>query len=350
MSKLPAPSSFTAEVLLISNHYNAILLGQTGNYLEFGFDIKNNNGQSQVDNIQYTALITRNANQYTVMGSCAYGKTVSINLDQYLTQEGTTTVTLEIRGQSTNVSATTMITYEVVNLNIINDYDVSSIYKLEDGDPVVLTYKVSGSSNVKYVEWYIDGEYDSVDILTGGTSEALTKTKYFSIQNFTGGVHNVQFRAYVDINGDKFYTNTLYREFIVVDSTIDNVVMSIESVIPSNYGIISDPKLYGAVQYEPYTFYYGVYNKANLEYVSVEIYIDDDLMQTVNAPNEKELSYTFISQTSGDHVIKLISNGVSKTINMSIAPTTMNIYEVTDNLELSLSAVGKTNNDIDKNN
>lgn len=347
-SSLPAPVSNTAEILMISNHYNAILLGSTGNYLEFGFSIKNSAGQDQVDNIDYNIVITKNANVYNINGSCIYGKTAKINLDEYLINEGTTSVTLTIKGQSTHAEISTMITYDVVNLSLKNDFDVSTIYDLEAGDSVIINYSIFGSSNIKYVEWYVDGIYYGLDTLTGGTVEALAVTKYFSIKDYVSGVHNIQFRAYVDINGEKFYTDTLYREFIVVDKNINDVVISFETEVPKSYGIVDEPKIYNASQYEPCTFYYGVYNKKNLESVSVDIYIDNELKQTVNASNGRELGYTFVSEKSGVRVVKMVSGSYEKTFEVLVSKTDMNINEVLDNLELSLDARGRSNSDANK--
>ena len=346
ISKLAAPSGYAAEIHLLSNHYNAVLLGKTGNYIEFGYDIKNSSGQGHVDNITYEINMIRNANTYVINGSCVYGKTVKVNIDEYLNQEGSLNVTITIKGQSTGVIATTMVTYDVVSLSLANDYDVSSTFNI--GEAVVINYNIFGSSNIKYVEWYVDGKEFGLDTLTGGTVEALSVTKYISTESYVSGVHNIQFRAYVDINGEKFYTDTLYREFIIVDDNIDDIVVSFETVIPSSYGFVNKPNIYNAVQYEPCTFSYGVYNKSNLESVPVNIYINNVLKQTVNAGNHNELTYTFVPDKSGVVNIKLESGSYIKEFNANVNVTDMNINEISNNLELSLDAIGRSNADNNK--
>ena len=150
LGELEAPSSYRAEILLTTPYYNAILLGTSGNKLEFGFDIKNDIGQSHVDNINYSVVFTRNANKYTVNGSCTYGKTVSLDIDEYLSQEGTVSITITISGQSVDATISTMVTYDVINLKLENNYDVSSYYK--DSDALTITYNLFGSSNIKYMD------------------------------------------------------------------------------------------------------------------------------------------------------------------------------------------------------
>ena len=111
LGELEAPSSYRAEILLTTPYYNAILLGTSGNKLEFGYDIKNDMDQSHVDNINYNIVFTRNANKYTINGSCTYGKTVSLTIDEYLAQEGTTSITITITGQTTSATKTSTSMY-----------------------------------------------------------------------------------------------------------------------------------------------------------------------------------------------------------------------------------------------
>lgn len=290
-------------------------------------------------------MFTRNANKYTVNGSCTYGKTVSLDIDEYLSQEGTVSITITISGQSVDATISTMVTYDVINLKLENNYDVSNYYK--DSDALTITYNLFGSSNIKYMDWYIDGEFFETDTLTGGTVEALTITKYFTLSNYLPGLHNIQFRAFVIINGEKFYTNTFYREFVIIGD-ITNVNIMFETEIPTRIGIVSEPKLYNIRQYEPCTFNFGVYNVYNLESVPVEIYVDDVLLQTVNASNNTELSYTFTPTTEGVKTIKLVSGQYYRTLDVEVSKTSMNISELKDNLMLNLSAIGRSNSDANK--
>lgn len=162
----------------------------------------------------------------------------------------------------------------------------------------------------------------------------------------THGVHNIQFRAYVVVNGEKFYTDTIYKEFIVVRDHEDMTPMvSIEMVIPKYYDIAKIAKLYGVVQYELYSINYGVYNPKNLEYVPVNIYIDDVLLSTVNAPNGRELTLSFSANESGDKVLRFNINDYNKDVITEVSSTVMDLQEISSNLTLSLSAQGRTNND-----
>lgn len=341
-----APSAYKAKVKLDS-YYNAVLINSKENYLTFEYEITNND-EVFVDNIRYTVTITKNGNVSTINGTGIYGRAISINLDEFLTVEGTTEVSILITGQTTNVVATALVTYEVVNLSFTSDYDVSKVYDLTATtvDPLVINYSIFGTSNLKYIEWYIDGEYVETDTIQGGTAAPVVDNKRISVIELSHGVHNIQFRAYVVVNGENFYTDTLYKEFMVVlDKTDVNPMIAIETTIPKEYGITSSVKLYDVVQYELYSISYGVYNPKNLESIPVSIYVDNVLSTVVNAPNNRELIYSFTSSVSGSVMIAFKAGEYEKSIEANVSETIMNLQEISSNLSLSLSASGRTNQD-----
>ena len=341
-----APSSYKAKVK-VDTHYHAVLINSKENILTFDYEITNND-EEFVDNIRYTVTVTKNGKSSSVNGTGIYGRPVSINMDEYFTVEGTTEVNILITGQTTNAVATTVVTYEVVNLEFTSDFDVSKVYDLTSDtiDPLVVNYSIFGSSNIKYIEWYIDGEYFNTDTIPGGTAEAIVDNKSISVVGISHGVHNIQFRAYVVVNGENFYTDTLYREFIVVsDNKNMSPMVSIETTVPKEYGIVDNAMMYDVVQYELYSFNYGVYNPRNLEYIPVDVYLNDVHLSTVNAPNNKELTYSFTANSSGNQTLKFKIGDYEKNIETVIDETIMDIQEISSNLSLSLSALGRTNQD-----
>ena len=341
-----APSSYKAKVK-VDSYYKAVLINSKENILTFDYEITNND-EIFVDNIRYVITITKNGKSSTLNGTGIYGKPVSINLDEFFILEGTTEVSILITGQTTNATATALVTYEVVNLYFESDYDVSKVYDLtgENIDPLVINYSIFGSSNLKYIDWYIDGEYLETDTIQGGTAEAIIDNKRLSVVEMSHGVHNIQFMAYVVVNGEKFYTDTIYKEFMVVkDNNNMAPMVAVEMVIPKEYEITNSAKLYGVIQYELYSINYGVYNPKNLEYVPVNIYLDDVLLSVVNAPNNKELTFSFTANESGDKILRFNIDKYNKGIIADVKSTVMDLQEISSNLTLSLSAQGRTNQD-----
>ena len=164
------------------------------------------------------------------------------------------------------------------------------------------------------------------------------------------GVHNVQFRAYVTINGENFYTDTLYKEFIVnTPSDNKHPLVAIETTIPKSIGIIKNIEIYDVIQYEMYNINYGVYNPRHLEYIPIEIYFDDNLLSIVNAPNNKELLCSIAPSIYGNKKLCFKIGEYVKNIPLHVSQTSMNLQENNNNLLLSLSALGRTNEDLNRN-
>ena len=147
-----APSSYKAKVIVDTN-YNAVLINSKDNVLTFNYEITNND-EVFVDNIRYTITITKNGKSSVLNGTGIYGKSIEINFDEYLTTEGTTEVNILITGQTTGAIATTVVTYDVINLVFSSDYNVSNVYDLNSDiiDPLVIKYSIFGSSNIKYID------------------------------------------------------------------------------------------------------------------------------------------------------------------------------------------------------
>lgn len=348
LCSFPAASDYVVKILLESNQYNAIPLGQLGNTLKFSCKVLNEGGVEYIDNINYTIKITRNANSSEIKGVVTSGRTITVDLDPYLQQEGVTSIVIQAVGQGTMAKGSSAITYDVVNLELVSDLDISKVYDLnaEVVPELVIQYSIVGSSNTKHIEWYIDGEFYADDEVIGGTLDPLVGNKFIPISTLSHGVHNLQLRAYVIVNGDKFYTDVYYREFIVVSNPSDTTpLIAVEGKVPKDKGILNSFEIFDAIQYIPTGLTYAIYNPKNLEYLPIDIKVNDELVQVVNASNGVELSYSYIPTKAGNIVIQLVAETTIKSIPVSVGATSLNLTEITDNLVLSLSAVGRSNSD-----
>ena len=97
------------EIKLITEAYNAVLLGSTGNLLQFKFFLENKNGDSTGENADCTITFT-NAGVKKVLNqmyTSAQGREgVSIDLAEYIA-EGTNNINIVIKGQD-HLAATTV--------------------------------------------------------------------------------------------------------------------------------------------------------------------------------------------------------------------------------------------------
>lgn len=346
-----APFNYSAEISLSTPAYNAVFLGSTGNYIDFTFDIKNKQGASTGENVTITYTFIRNAIKKVVTETRRFGDVVHFNVDEYL-GEGTNTIIVGVSGQTTLAATTVAITYQVVNLSLTDEFDVSKAYDLSSGHAEMeVPFTLSGFGT-KVVEWYIDGEQlafvKNEDEVVDTSTE---RTKYISLDNLQHGRHSLQIRAYTTINGEKFYTDTLYRDFFV-DTKVDSAPMiGVAMSIPSVYGIVpagEAPTIYGLVQYVPYTLRFATYSPAGQASVNVEVKLGDEKKGDVASKNGVENSFTFVSMNVGPKPVTLTISGSTYVLDAYVDVTSMDLQEITTGLQFDFSASGRSNNADDK--
>ena len=345
-----APFNYTATINLTSKAYNAVFLNSTGNYIDFTFDVVNKQGASTGENVTVTYTFIRNANKQVVTETKKFGDVVHFNIDKYL-GEGTNTIMVGITGQTSLAATTVAITYQVVNLALTDDINIAKSYNITNGpQQVEVPFTVSGYGT-KVVEWYIDGELlpfvksedEVVDVST-------SRTKYITLSNLSQGAHSLQIRAYTVINGEHFYTDTLYRDLLVYTGTGNDVIIGIATTIPRDYGIISSTDviaIYDIVQYVPYTLRFATYSPLNAANTDVTISIDDKVKGVVGSKNGTENLFVITSTTYGNQVLKLSTTDSEKDVVLSIKKTTMNIQEI-EGAVLDFTANDKTNGSTDR--
>lgn len=342
-----APFNYEAEINLISGSYKAVQLGSTGNYVEFIFDTKNKQGASVGGLATVTYTIIRNSTKKVITETRNSRSTVRFNLDKYL-GEGTNTIIIGITDKNTLAATTVSVTYQVVNLTIKDELNISKVYDLSSATSLNMEvlFNISGYGT-KTVEWYIDGEQlEFVKEEDEVVDVEASRTKYITLSNLQQGRHSLQLRAHSIVNGEKFYTNTLYRDFIVYTGASTDTILGVAIEIPSENGIIGpsdNVSIYNMEQYVPYSLRFASYSPTNEQGIEVGIYLNDELKGAITSSNDTENNYTLVSSKSGNKVLKLVSGKVEYTIPVVVTPTSMNISDITNNLELDFTAVGKSN-------
>ena len=346
-----APFNYTAEIHLTTPSYNAIFVGDKGNYIDFTFDIKNKQGASTGESVIVKYTFTRGATKQEVSEIRAFGSSVHFNIDRYIA-EGTNTIIVSIIGQTTLAATTVAITYEVVNLQLTDSLDISKVYNLTEGAASLnIPYSISGYGT-KIVEWYIDGEQlDYIKAEDEIVESNTTRTKHITLSNLAQGRHSLQFRAYTTVSGIKYYTDTLYRDIIVYTGVSNKVIIAIAANIPSQYGVLGvdeDVAIYDMVQYAPYSLRFATYTATNIAETPVSVILGKDTVARVLSSNGIENNVVIYPSESGGNVVRIVAGDVEYDLVANIMPTKMNIGEITNGLALNLTASGKSNNSPDK--
>ena len=347
-----APFNYSAEIHLETPLYNAVFLGSVGNYIDFTFDIKNKQGASTGDNVTVTYTFIRNSIKKVIRENRKFGESVHFNVDKFI-GEGTNVVTIGIVGQSTLAATTVSVTYQVVNLTISDEMNISTVYDLSKGSKTLeVPFSVSGYGT-KTVEWYLDGEkLPFVKVEDEIVDVSAARTKYITLSNLQQGRHSLQFRAYIVINGENFYTDTLYRDIIVYTGSDSNLIFAVAVTIPFAHGVLGSAdtlSIYNMVQYIPYTLRFATYSPSNVANSPVVVTLGGETVATLGSNNGVENNVSVISKTSGNKTLVLTSGEVSYSINVLVAETSMNLQEISLGLAFDFNAIGKSNNSSDRN-
>ena len=343
-----APFNYSAELTLTTPNYVAILLGSKNNYIDFTFDTKNKQGQSVGEDVICTYTFIRGSVKKEVIQKYRPGTSVHFNIDDYL-MEGTNTIIIGIVGQNTLAATTVSVTYQVINLQLSDSFDISSVYNLLDNPETIISvpYTVSGVG-VKTMEWYLDGvllEFvkDEDEVVETSSS----RTKYIPIHGLSEGRHNVQFRAYSVVNGERFYSQVLYRDFIVYKVENLNPIIAVAVSLPAGSVTSGTLTITDIEQYVPYSLRLAVYNPREA-LSTLDILVDSSSITSLIVSNGEEFYYDIMLSSYGNKVLDLKIGTVKYSINLEVSETKTSLKEITDGLTLALSAIGKTNNSYDK--
>lgn len=346
-----APFNYSAEITLSSPAYRAILAGTKNNYIDFTFDTKNKSGQSVGEDVVATYNFIRNGVKKTVTEKYRYGTAVHFNVDDYL-DTGTNNVTVGIVGQTTLAATTIGITYQVIDLQLSGNYDVSTHYNLMENPAATaaIPYRISGYGT-KVMEWYLDGVLlDYIKVEDEIVDVSTSRTKYISLANLNQGRHNLQLRAYTMLDGEKFYSDAIYYDLIVYTGAGREPIIGVSAVIPSGYDIIKegDLQLYGIQQYIPYMLDFSVYNPSNSVNTDAVVSVDGKAESTITTHNNEVVNYSLRPLDYGLKQLTITAGNTVYTIGMNIEKSSTSLEEIRDGLVLDMSAIGKSNSDANR--
>ena len=346
LGSFDAPFNYEASITMLTPSYNAVFLGSNGNYLDFTFDVKNKQGNSTGENVTVTYTFIRNATKKVLTETRRYGETVHFNIDDYLL-EGTNTIIVGISGQTTLAATTAALTYQVVNLSYSDEMNIARVYDLSQGAYTMeVFFNVSGYGT-KIVEWFLDGnQLEFVKSEDEVVDVSAQRTKYIELSNLTSGIHTIQSRAYTLVNGEKFYTDTLYREIMVNNGDTTANVVAVATNVPHSHGVVTgnNPFLfYGAEQYIPYEIRFATRKTGN-----VSVYLSGELVGTLTSSANTESRYSVTSNKAGTLSVKFSVDGVEREIPLSVNKTSLNIEEIKTSLSFDFRATGKSNTSVDK--
>lgn len=289
-----------------------------------------------------TITIVRGANTTTLpTTNISAGSTQTLNITDYV-GVGTNTVKVRVvvdTGDTTQVS-TISWNVTVVSLSLSSSFNVATI--INQGDTVSIPYSLSGSGN-KVLRMYLDG-VDTED----RTITASTSSGSFAI-NTTGkshGSHSVQLVVDLTLdNGTVIKSNSIYFDIGIRVSGNLTPVVSTRFDYSDGTIIAAGARPYiNTKQYDSFTLVYAAYNPSEVP-ATVSIISDGTTLSTLKVSFVRtEFSYRYLS--AGTKVCSINVGSTVYTYNTVVSITDLDIEEPTDNMTLYLSAMGRSNSDV----
>ena len=269
-------------------------------------------------------------------------------LDDYI-NVCTNRIQVVITGLNTFISTSFLITYDVVQLDLATSYNMATVNKT---NVLVVPYTLNGAG-AKTTEFYIDGNKVTALGEDTATTTSVSKSRIIDLSSFNlqDGIHNLQIRSYVVNNSQTFYSNTLYRSFIIDKSAnlIGNYV-GVGTDLPSGSLIATGNSLEIIVtQFEQFSISYFGYSSGAVTNIPITVKLGTLTVSSINATNDIVNTWNYISRNYGTDTLHFITSNQDLPINLDIIQSATGLTEVTSGLAVKLSAVGRSNNDTDKN-
>lgn len=364
LGRIQIESNYRLEVGLAEGTLlnNAVLLGEKNCYVGITMNTYDKHDNPIVETTTITYIITRPNGDRTVIthyGQTAEGKNEDeVLVDDYIT-EGQNTISITVVGNDTGAVGPKTVYYQVVNLAIKDDIDISKPHDISGGrtDSLRILWSVTGSSEVsKYIQWYVDGvEQDAPSPIGDGQATGEREATISITQDFTEGRHNIQFRAWLGSGGKIFYTPTYYRDFIVYKGETEEPIIAVALKLPVDVEPFGpeqcfEPIAYDVVQYNNFELPIAVYKEGVLS-TNVTAQVTQfqggleipDVTYNYSIPNNEVLTANITPNVYGESTIKLIAGTTVYRIASDIEKIGFNIQEDNTGVILNLRANGKSN-------
>jgi len=247
------------------------------------------------------------------------GDRVDFDISSYL-NDGYNYVEVTVT-DTAGTKRTLIYTVTVVVLSISSSFDNSIAYS----EPITFRYTPYGEVT-KTIHFEIDGTETTET--TDVSGRQLSK-----IIELTHGVHQLRVWETATLGGTTILSNILSYEVMYVDG---------DSVL-----IASDFNGYEFYQGEMINIPLIVYNPLSLT-TDLDIYVNNELVSSMNV-NRNKFTYSRVIDTIGISTISFRAEGTTRNFTVNIIESEIDVEPVTQNLELFLSANGRSNNDKNRN-
>lgn len=270
-----------------------------------------------------SGILTVRVNGTTKLSRNVDQGAITVDIASLLTV-GANTVRVSISDVYNNVR-TLVFNVSVVAFSLTSSFDDSVAYN----GAILFPYVATGAAT-KTMQFILDGVLiSSLDVTTSG------RQQNFTIPAQSHGSHTFEVYFTADINGVTVSSNHLYYDIIFIEDNVTTPIIAVSS------NITSINQFYSA------SIPYIVYTPNSLE-SEVTLSINDSVVQTLTVDRTKQI-WVFRADTVGSNELEIASGGVSKTIDLTVIASDVDVEAETTALDLYLSPVGRSNSEATPN-
>lgn len=313
--------------------------------LTYSYNHVNADGDNDGIKADITVTISRGTTQtYQVTTKNVSAGTYTLDVSEYLLV-GTTDIYVKAVATTEDGTRQTKQAYtsiNVITLSLTSSYNLGSTIAnggYKNSDTIEIPFTITGSGT-KDVSMYVDGAGNPVSqtINKSGTVNGSFTIKGSTL---TAGRHTIQLVA--ERNGLK--SDSIYMDVLKAGQNVPFVGIKYTDKSGTILTTTHLTPTLQAYQYEQMSFNFVAYDP-NTTPAQVEVYLNDVLKNTINAPRSMQ-TYTNRFTEQGAQKLVLKVGTKSYTLNINVAESSVNLSEAIYGLLAKLDAAGRSNTEND---
>ena len=300
-------------------------------------------GESTGNPGRATITVTQGANTSTLTQTIAAGSTNTIDVSKYM-GVGTNTIRVRVEvgeGAEMQVAQVTW-SINVVQLTLSSSFSIATA--ITRGQALSVPYALSGAGT-KTLRCYVDGTDTEDRSITSSTANGS-----FSIAT-TGlahGTHTVQLVVELELSdGSTIKSNSILFAVGVREAANNTPVVSARFDYADGTVIEKGSTPYIPTrQYDSYTLQYAAYNPQETP-TRADVYVGSTLASSASVPFTAQ-SLTLRAANYGEEQCRIVVGATTFNFRLIASKSDLNLSEPTDGLTLKLTAQGRSNSDVNR--
>lgn len=312
--------------------------------LTYKYDhVNSETGESTGNPAKAIVTIIQGANTNTLESNIYAGSSNTVDVTKYM-GVGTNTVRVKVQvgeGAEMQVSQITW-TINVVQLTLSSSFNIAT--SINRGDSVTIPYALSGAGN-KTLRCYVDGVDKEDRSITASTANGS-----FSIDTsgMSHGTHSVQLVVELELSEDNIIkSNSIYFAIGVRETDNNAPIVYARFDYPDGSLILGENTPYiQTKQFDVYTLSYAAYNPKETPTNAI-VYVGEDVASSSSVPFVVQ-NLTLRASNYGEQKCRIVVGKTEYSFRLIAEKSELNIGEPTDGMTLKLSAQGRNNNDVNR--